>query len=644
MKKKITVLKNFLKILSNNYLLLIFTFISFYNFIYLIAFGWPRFDDYFSIGLMGNGDNFYERGINATHALYDSQSRLQPFRHLVWSFFLTFFQEENIQVVHVLIHIFNLALLSKFLRNFNFSDKDIYLFSSMFTLFSIERLLEMSVVSIGGIVICTSFLLISLIFFQRYLTSSKLIELMASTLFYSFFVFSYEIAIPMILIFPLIYFLYSNEKHILNFNHFFNSIKKSLIFLIPVIIYLFFYLSKIDSGNTYTGATINFSYFATKIIAYFKYTLVPIRSFTFSTLVLVNFFIFFVIWQIIISKMKKNHRKSNDNYSKFFIFSLIFYFLSISLYTINNWLTPTSVMNHHSYLMTLGSSLVLISLLNLLCKVKLFKHSTLKLLIFSFLVPYLFALMVFNNHQYYKSKNDDYIFRSNLKSFVMNEFDLQNEHAKNLIFLNMPENSLGFSDWSAALFYWSNFKYQFKTGNDIENIDFNKKTITFKNPMSYYQHIRESYTTSLDKVEFIFVDYHEDNDKKTRFKKIENFINIDENSYQLLNFNFIADADNDDNHENNNFSQITTASNITYNGFIIKNNREKRHLKIIYNGQSSCYNSVIINDKNINSLNLKNNEYSKYFIIPENLPSYIFVNLNNKNNTCELKYVEFLNL
>ena len=603
--------------LQNKIIYLLIILITSISYFYFLKYTWFRFDDYFSIGLIGI-DNFYNQWINGFMNLYEVQQRFQPVRHFFATLAWQFFDESNYKYISLIHHCFNLFLLFKFLKILNLTDQRAFIGVILFGIFGQERFTEMPVVMIGGIGLCTTFLLLSLIYYNKYLhTKKSFIFLIISVLCYSAYVFSYESSIPLLLVFPLFFLLIQKQR-----DKTLNNAKHLLLYTIPVIAYLIIFFAAIKSGQSeYTGAQINLKYIVPKTISYLNYSFVPHLRYSFE-------FIFFLV-PIILSYyvglllLKNKHSNYTESISyQTLTFSFIFYLLSISVYVINNWLEPTSVMAHHSYLFHLTALIftLLISFniadsFNL--KYRLLANNILSFILF----PVLFVGMASYNLECYKHKKIEYEYKLNFKNFIQNHM----EQDVSMLILNMPPHSYGFSDLSAGMNLWADFKNYYVTGDKI--IDINNEDISFMGPISYYPNIKQPIKTNINDTN-LFIIKKGDDWIEDKIIKIENYFDASKDPYLdkdvFLNTNIYQDIC---------LNIKKTDCEEKTQSFFIKNEKNKTLTLEVTNKIDYIY----INDKKVKSMNVKNN---KIQILDKFSQKYLLIKLYNPQKTLTKAYFQ----
>ncbi len=182
-------------------------------------------------------------------------------------------------------------------------------------------------------------------------------------------------------------------------------------------------------------------------------------------------------------------------------------------------------MTHHLYLFNLTALIFTLLILFAIADSFNLKYRLLANNILSFILfPILFVGMASYNLDRYKSKKIEYEHKIYLKNYIQYHM----EQDVSMLILNMPPHSYGFSDLSAGMNLWADFKNYYVTGDKI--IDINNEDISFMGPISYYPHIKRSIKTKINDTN-LFVIKKGNVQTEDRIIKVENYFDASINPY-----------------------------------------------------------------------------------------------------------------
>lgn len=471
--------------------------------------GWYVQDDYMTMEPGGAGSIDHTAG-KIISWLNSAQGRFQPVRLFLFSAATHIFQEEYTPIYNFILHLANLLLLFFLLRKFSTSNVDSLIIILWFSLFGRWRMMESPSAMIGGSGLNLLFILITLIFLikageESNWSAKKIIWFAISLTAYVGLTFSYEVAFPLFLV--VIYtFIVFHIKNNGSDNQW--DIKRYLplmAYLAPLFIFLIFFR---HTASSYEGARITWSYdILMRFIAYSVYTLIyPIRLGVRPEVILLFFLYFFAIFIAIsadkVATANKRFDSQPSNY-KLFGFGVIFYFSSVVLFILNSWLSPRDVMAHHTYLITAGSSIIIVSsILGLRHFVfgqakKIYYRS----MIFVF-VPLILAAGLYNTVEYYEKQQRRTDAIKSLKYKIQSTIKDPTKIDAILI-KNFTHNYYGISGMDGAFLQWFNYKKYIHSGREIISVLDNK--IKFKGPLTYYRPATDVHEVDNEKIEMFYL-------------------------------------------------------------------------------------------------------------------------------------------
>ena len=479
---------------------------------------WYLQDDYLTIE-KGGANAPWEFSNNIVSWLYKGQQRFQPVRLILFGYFVHFFGENYAFGYNFILHLINLILLFLVVRRFRIDARSAFLIVLLFSFFGQERMIESPSVMIGGSGLNTMFTLVSVLCLFKAFTAenlcSKLILLFTSYIFFSGFVFSYEVAFPMVLplffVFAVTFFFQPQKSRVFLFNSLF-----LLPYFVPMIIYICGFH---HTQSPYSGAIVVLSTdIFIKFLAYCRALLHGTMRFggTFHWLDTALFLILFLAgmyysWQLDNDAPGQVENNSpSKNYLLLFLFGSLWFLSSVCLFTVNQWESKTAVMHHHLYLMSAGFSIVMITgLLFILSIRKLHKLKS----VFTYILAPVILITLMNYHIDYAKvqENKTTVLRNiknKLKMYIPDVSAVDAVLIKNFL---APESlhQYQISHLNGALLQWFDYKKYLNSGDYITSVI--KNRVVFKGPLSYYENELRSKTYQVDNNRMALFYYDSDN-------------------------------------------------------------------------------------------------------------------------------------
>jgi hypothetical protein len=484
---------------------------------------WYLQDDYMTIEA-GGANSIWESSKMITSWLYDVQQRYQPVRLTIFSIVIHIVPEEYSFFYNFGLHIFNIILLFLLIRKFRVNDYVVFLIVLLFSIFGVFKMIESPSAMIGGSGLNTFFIILSLLFLIIGLEASSLVKkwifLCLSYLSYLGLVFSYEVAFPFITIVIFTFILFN---FIYQLKPVFRYPLQWLI-VAPYIFFLLFYYLMFYHTSGYTGARIEISWDILVRFSSYTYTLLwSLFNVTFSIqpLIIISLMLFFLCSYLLVI----HYRKENDrpiisnyfdkNYLILFAFGFIWYISSVVLFSINTWISPTSVMHHHLYLMTVGFSIMSVMIIFGLYYVFSPKVGWVYKWI---MVPVIFSLILINsikfNIDYSKRVGENtailYQTKRQIQKYIPDVEKIDAVLIKNFLMIKNPIY-YNVSHFNGSMLQWFDFKKYLESGDIILSAKDDK--ITFKGPLPYHKSLRNQKTLIVDnKKSAIF--FYDEVDKK----------------------------------------------------------------------------------------------------------------------------------
>ena len=238
-----------------------------------------------------------------------------------------------------------------------------------FSLFGRDRLMDSVSVIIGSglilfLILLTLLFLIKTFETQKDELAKRCFFIGVSSLAYLLLILSYEIAFPVLMVVLITSYFFQPSKKSLK--EFFKSRLYLLLYLVPLLGYFVHYKFYTNLKNNYKGAEIVWSLdILTRLNTYLSYTLVlpaKLHLPTIEELAVLLLYFIAIYLSLKTEDLSAGYREKRRRCFKLLIFGTVFYFSTIVLFIINNYLTPYDIMMHHTYLMTAASSILLVFL------------------------------------------------------------------------------------------------------------------------------------------------------------------------------------------------------------------------------------------------------------------------------------------
>jgi hypothetical protein len=455
---------------------------------------WYLQDDYLTIN---NGGAYepWEFSNNIISWLYEWQQRFQPVRLIIFGYFVHFFGENYAFGYNFILHLINLILLFLVVRSFRVDALPAFLIVLLFSFFGQNRMIESPSAMVGGSGLNTLFTLITVICLFKAFASenlrSKLILLFISYLSFSGFVFSYEVAFPMILPIIFVFVVTVSFQTQKNRTILVNGLLL-LPYLVPIVIFIYGFH---NTQSSYGGAKVVLTTdIFIKFLSYCRALLHGTMHFdaTFRWLDAALFIILFFAGLYYLRKAddddagRVENNPLSKNYLFLFLFGLLWFFSSVCLFTVNQWGSKTAVMYHHLYLMSAGFSIFLIP--GILFVLSIRKLQRLKG-VFTYILAPVILITLMNYHiDYAKAqKKKTTVLReikNQLKTHIPDITAVDAVLIKNFL---APEslNQYQISHFNGTLLQWFDYKKYLNSGDHITSTIKNK--VVFKGPLSYYE-------------------------------------------------------------------------------------------------------------------------------------------------------------
>jgi len=475
--------------------------------------GWYDLDDYYTFEFAPAGSSILESSKATTDFLYREQGRFQPVRLYIFVALTHIFDEDSSVYYNFALHLVNILLLFLLLRKFRAGSIFSLISVLLFAVFGRFRYMDSSSVMIGGSGLNLLFILLTFLFLIKSLEApprrflKRYAYLFISFLAYVSLIFSYEVAVPLFAPLVAVFYLFNRAgKGLLGPLR----TKKSsylLLYFIPLFIYIVFFrlFVKVD----YEGAEIVWSLnILTRLKAYLLYTLFPPFPTEVHGLITAEFIILILYFSALILAMKRpdgNRVSVSDKRVsglRLLLFSIVFYPSTVILFTLNNWEVPTSVMVHHTYLMTAAGAVLLAAFfynLQWVFPQRLRKKYPVILAVFIF--PLFLLNGEYNTVRYYKNDSHRVNEIKNIKKGIEALIpDVDSVDA--VLFRNLSTPYYHIPSMDGALLKWFKFKKHIISGRDI--ISVRGDDIVFKGPLSIYVE-PTSHKAKNDRVRIFFV-------------------------------------------------------------------------------------------------------------------------------------------
>ena len=478
---------------------------------------WYLQDDYFGVD-MGGTASVWDAAGKQIAWLYHGLNRYQPVRLFLFALATHWVPEEYSFFYNFSLHVINVALLFLLIRAFKVRERTAFLVAALFSVYGVFTMIESPSAMIGGSGLNTFFALATLLFLSKGLASPsrswKFIHLVFSYLSYLGLIFTYEVAFPMLATVVFAFLLFDRilqDRPVL-------SSPKGYGVLVPYLLFLtiYFFLFRSHPSH-YEGAQIIVGpNILTRFLAYSKDILRPFVRFDLPPqpgiiLGLVLYYLgFFWVGRI----TKATHPGKEEvidewrNDGLLFLFGGIWYISSVFLFTLNNWISPTAVMHHHLYLMTVGVAMMIPGLF--LTASHLFASPVKEIFrgIFLYILMPFLMISSINYHWHYgqtaagKTKVLLEV-KKQIQTYIPDVAKVDALILKNFL---KPQSLYEYqiSQMNGALLQWFHFKKYIESGDEILSAQDGK--ITFKGPLSYYGHIHHTRTLTVpnSKVEILY--------------------------------------------------------------------------------------------------------------------------------------------
>lgn len=470
----------------------------------------------------GRFTSILETTKNIINWLYVEQGRYQPVRLFIFMAGMHLYQEELSPYYNFALHLANLVLLFLLLRKFRAEPVAILISTLLFSLFGRWRMMESPSAMIAGSGLNFFLIALTLLFLIKALESDKVPAkktFFFSVSWFAYFclVFSYEVAFPLIL--PIIYVFFVFNKRLetarisgkspswLDLSRLTNLLKqRELLQLAPYFLLLSVYIIffKLPAKGAYPGTTIswNFADIWTRLMNYVDHTVsLRINLNHMGAPEIIILFLYLAVAAFTVRSGKHSLVKSEQipNNWKTFLFGLTLYFSSVVLFTLNSWESPKNIMVHHLYLMTIGSSIMVVILFFqahwfLPGATFLIKSNSKRAFITLFLQKHYRGFLIFvyfplvlvsegsYTSRYYTHHDVGTAQIKPIKTGILKQVDPNGTDA--IIIKNFHHNYHGVSSVEGALLQWFNFKKIITAGRPILSVDDDK--IVFMRPLGYY--------------------------------------------------------------------------------------------------------------------------------------------------------------
>jgi len=480
------------------YILIAITFlITAISFRTYFEFASYNLDDYYTFEFAPPGTSVLEAGRATTEYLYRGQSRYQPVRLYIFTAFTRLFDEAASPYYNFALHIVNILLLFLLLAKFGAGGVFSLISVLYFAVFGRNRFMDATSVMIGGSGLNLFFILLSFLFLIKSLeaepgrTLRRYSFLGLSVLSYASLVFSYEVAIPLFVPLVLVFYLFSSGGREVAGP--FRT--KRTAFLIPYLIPLFVYIVffRLFVNVSYPGAKVGLSLdILRRWKAYMLYTLTP--PFLPQGVRAAEAVIIVLYFAAIVLTLKKTGCPDADIDKKkkglrLLGFGGLFYFATVLPFALNSWLAPTSVMRHHTYLMTAAGGILLTSLFYNLGWVLPPRPRQAYL---AALVVLVFPIIFIGSEGgLVRHYNDDAVQTAGIRHLKkgLQEGVRDIEGTDAIILKNFFYPYYGIRSMDGAFLKWFGFKKKIISGREI--ISARDGEITFKGPLHYYRELVE---------------------------------------------------------------------------------------------------------------------------------------------------------
>lgn len=471
--------------------------------------GWYVQDDYMTMEPGGVGSIAHTTG-NITSWLNTAQGRFQPVRLFFFSAATHMFQEEYAPIYNFSLHLANLLLLFFLLRKFIASNISSLIIILGFSLFGRWRMMESPSTMIGGDGLNLLFILITLIFLikaieENHWSAKNISWFVISLTSYAGLVFSYEVAFPLFLVVIYTFIIFHVKNSERNQRWDIKRYFPLVPYLALLLIFLVFFR---QAESSYQGARIVWSHdILTRFTSYLEYTTTYPIKLKARPEVFLFFILYFLATYLAIKVDKTTAAKGQldnplNNY-KLFVFGIIFFLSSVVLFTLGTWGLPTAVMVHHTYVITVGSSIIIVSSI---FGLRYFLIEPVKRIYFYsmilFFVPLILAAGLYNNIDYYE-KQQQRTAEIKLLKYKIQTSIKDPTKIDAILIKNFTHNYYGISGMDGAFLQWFGYKKYIHSGREIVSVLDNK--IKFKGPLTYYRPATDVHEVDNEKIEIFYL-------------------------------------------------------------------------------------------------------------------------------------------
>lgn len=450
-------------------------------------------DDYHTFEFAPAGSSVLERCKATTDFLYLKQARFQPVRLCVFVAMTQLFDEDSSVYYNFALHLINILLLFLFLRKFGVGNVFSIISVLLFAVFGKFRHMDSSSVMIGGSGLNLFFILTALLFLIKSLESHgsepvrRYLFLALSLLAYSSLVFSYEVAVPLFTLIVVVFYLFNDSGKGLLAPFRTKKLSYLLLYIIPLVIYLVFYRLLVNVD--YEGAEIVWSYnIFIRLKSYILYTLIPpIPTHAPSAAMFLVLIIYFAAIILAMKSRRLDTGLSEERSKglKLLLFGAVFYPSTVVLFILNDWLTPSSVMVHHTYLMTAAGAILSVSLVY---NFQWLLPPSIRKKYLAILIILVFPIILINNERHtvrhYKDDASRVMSIRHLKKDVLAAVpDMEKTDA--VLLKNFFYPYYDISSMDGALLKWFDFKKDIMSGREI--ISVRGGDIVFRGPLHRYK-------------------------------------------------------------------------------------------------------------------------------------------------------------
>ncbi len=490
---------------NKNVIFYIFVFVAFLitaiSFRSYFKYASYNLDDYTTFDMSPGGISVLESCRATTDALFQEQKRYQPVRLCLYTALTRLVDEDNSVYYNFGLHLLNIFLLFLLLRKFGAGNVFSLVSVLLFAVFGRFRYMDSSSVMVGGSGLNLFLILLTFIFLIKSLEleaggqrpGRRYVFLALSAAAYAALVFSYEVAVPLFAPLVLVFYLFNGGERSLG-----GVLSKKalitkrtwylLLYFVPLAVYIVFFRLLVNVG--YEGAEIQWGpQILVRLKAYLDYTLLP--PFQTHGLITIEFVILALYFGALALGLKgarrareRDESEMKKNGLRLLLFGLVFYPSTVVLFTINHWMSPTSIMVHHTYLMTAASAVLVSS----------FFYSLQWLLPASWRRKYLAVLLVIivpivlinaERHTVRHYRNDArQVGRQRAMKKALQEAIPNIDTVDAVILKNFDESFFQLGSMNGALKKWFGFRKDIMSGREIVSVKGDE--IVYKGPLFRY--------------------------------------------------------------------------------------------------------------------------------------------------------------